>query len=324
VRSAGEEEPADNPFRTFDEWYSDADADAYADLTELVPNRGGLRVRSFVPLMSMYAHSQVSASSERFCVQRWARAMSVSRRWWVQALELVVLIALLGALPADAADGPHAAVDNVEVLAERLGRDLEAAVKKMQPLVERYGYAGVAGAVALEGFGIPAPGQSLLMAGALEAARGHMQLMLLLPIAVLAAVLGNSLGYLIGRRGGRPLLRRLGVNAMREAKLSGLFERYGGGFILLARFVDGPRQLNGILAGTLAMPWWLFTVFNVAGAVLWIGLWGLGAFYLSEHLHAIHHVLRRVNPWVAGVVLVAVVAAIVYLFRGRARPPRRP
>jgi hypothetical protein len=48
VRSAGEEEPADNPFRTFDEWYSDADADAYADLTELVPNRGGSRVPSFL------------------------------------------------------------------------------------------------------------------------------------------------------------------------------------------------------------------------------------------------------------------------------------
>jgi membrane protein DedA with SNARE-associated domain len=274
--------------------------------------------------MSMYAHRQVSASRRRFRVQHWARAMSASRRCWVRALELIVLIALLGSLPADAAEGPHAAAHNAEVLAERLGRDLEAAVHTMQPLVERYGYAGVAGAVALEGFGIPAPGQSLLMAGALESARGHMQLMLLLPIAVLAAVLGNSLGYLIGRRGGRPLLRRLGVNTAREAKLSGLFERYGGGFILMARFFDGPRQLNGILAGTLAMPWWLFTVFNVAGALLWVGLWGLGTFYLSEHLQVIHAVLRRINPWFAGVVLVAVVAVVVYLFRGGRRLPLQP
>jgi membrane protein DedA with SNARE-associated domain len=88
--------------------------------------------------------------------------------------------------------------------------------------------------------------------------------------------------------------------------------------------LDGPRQLNGILAGTLAMPWWLFTVFNVAGAVLWVGLWGLGTFYLSEHLHAIHAVLQRINPWVAGVVLVAAIAVVVYLFRGRRRSPRRP
>lgn len=235
-----------------------------------------------------------------------------------QVLCAVVLIALLGP-PAAAAEGPHAPVQDAEAVVARLGHDLEAAVGKMQPLVERYGYAGVAGAVSLEGFGIPAPGQSLLMAGALESARGHMHLMLLLPIAVLAAVLGNSLGYLIGRRGGRPLLRRLGVNEAREAKLSGLFERYGGGFILMARFLDGPRQLNGIVAGTLAMPWWLFTVFNVAGAVLWVGLWGLGTFYLSEHLHAIHDVLRRINPWVAGVVLVAAIAVVVYLFRGRRR-----
>jgi membrane protein DedA with SNARE-associated domain len=65
-------------------------------------------------------------------------------------------------------------------------------------------------------------------------------------------------------------------------------------------------------------------VFNVAGAVLWVGLWGLGTFYLSEHLHVIHAVLRRINPWVAGVVLVAVVAVVVYLFRGGRRLPLQP
>jgi membrane protein DedA with SNARE-associated domain len=241
----------------------------------------------------------------------------------VRTCHAVALVALLG-LAATAAQGQHGAVQDVESLAARAGQDLEAAVQRTQPLVERYGYAGVAGAVSLEGFGIPAPGQSLLMAGALESAKGHMHLALLLPIAVLAAVLGNSLGYVIGRRGGRPLLRRLGVNEAREAKLAGLFDRYGGGFILMARFFDGPRQLNGILAGTLAMPWWLFTVFNVAGALLWVGLWGLGTFYLSEHLHAIHDVLRRINPWVAGIVVAAVIAVLVYLFRGRRRTPRRP
>jgi membrane protein DedA with SNARE-associated domain len=122
---------------------------------------------------------------------------------------------------------------------------------------------------------------------------------------------------LIGRKGGRPLLRKLRVNEEREQKLSALFERFGGGFILLARFVDGPRQLNGILAGMLEMRWWVFTLFNVLGALLWVGIWGLGTFYLSEHVHAIDAFLRRINPWAIGIVLVVLLALGVYLFRGR-------
>ncbi|UHD14703.1 DedA family protein [Thiocapsa bogorovii] len=205
----------------------------------------------------------------------------------------------------------------VEAAADDVAHDLENAVAKMRPVIERYGYAGVVGAVSAEGFGIPAPGQTMLMAGALEAAGGHPHIVLLLFLAVAAAVAGNSLGYLIGRKGGRPLLRKLRVNEEREQKLSALFERFGGGFILLARFVDGPRQLNGILAGMLEMRWWVFTLFNVLGALLWVGIWGLGTFYLSEHVHAIDAFLRRINPWAIGIVLTALLALGVYLFRGR-------
>jgi len=234
------------------------------------------------------------------------------------AASILLVAILLGLLVlAGSAVAQHPIEQDLAAAAGAASRDLQAAVQRMQPLVERYGYIGVAGAVAGEGFGVPAPGQSLLMAGALEAARGQLQLAVLFVIAVLAAVLGNSLGYLIGKRGGRPLLRKLRVNETREAKLTALFDRYGGGFILLARFFDGPRQLNGILAGTLAMPWWLFTVFNVIGAVLWVSLWGLGTFYLSEHLHAVHDLLQRLNPWIAAIVVIAVIAVAVYLFRGR-------
>ncbi len=229
-------------------------------------------------------------------------------------------IALLGLLVA-AAPVQAQTAQELEASAEHVPQDLEHAVAEAQPLVERYGYAGVAGAISVEGFGLPAPGQTLLMAAALESARGHLQIGLVLALAVLAAVMGNSLGYLIGKLGGRPLLRKLGVNEAREAKMAALFERYGGGFILLARFVDGPRQLNGIVAGTLEMRWWLFTVFNIAGAMLWAGVWGLGTYYLSEHLHAVDAFLRQLNPWVSGIVAIGVVAMIVYLFRGRGKQP---
>ena len=234
-----------------------------------------------------------------------------------QVLRAAILVGLL-ALPGGAV-AQHALEADVEAFAAEASGELEAAIARMQPMLERYGYAGVAGAVSVEGFGVPAPGQTLLMAGALEAARGHMHPVFLFLLAMLAAVLGNSLGYVIGKRGGRALLRRLHVNEAREAKLTGLFDRFGGGFIVLARFFDGPRQLNGILAGTLAMPWWLFTVFNVLGAVLWVGIWGLGTYYLYEHLHAAHALIRKLNPWIAGAVALALIAGVVYLVRGRRR-----
>ncbi len=224
-------------------------------------------------------------------------------------------IALLGLLVAASVQAQTS--HELTAAADHVLRDLENAVVAAQPLVERYGYVGVAGAISVEGFGLPAPGQTLLMAAAVESARGHLHIGLVVVLAVVAAVMGNSLGYLIGKLGGRPLLRKLGVNEAREAKIAALFERYGGGFILLARFLDGPRQLNGIVAGTLEMRWWVFTAFNIMGAVLWVSLWGLGTFYLSEHLHAVDAFLRKLNPWVIGMVVIGVVAMIVYLFRGR-------
>ena len=60
-----------------------------------------------------------------------------------------------------------------------------------------------------------------------------------------------------------------------------------------------------------------FTAFNIAGAVLWVGIWGLGTYYLSEHLRAIDGFLRQINPWVGGLVVVGVLAMLLYLFRGR-------
>ena len=192
--------------------------------------------------------------------------------------------------------------------------ELRTAVHKVQPLVQRYGYAGVVGTVSAEGLGVPLPGQTTLMAAALEAARGELDILILGTLALLAAVLGNSIGYLIGRTGGRQLLRKLGASESREQKLTALFERYGGGFVVMARFMDGPRQLNGLLAGMLAMPFWEFTLFNVIGALLWVGVWGLGTYFLWEHIVTVHSLLSHLNPWAVAVAALAVLAMLGYLF----------
>ncbi len=119
----------------------------------------------------------------------------------------MALLCILAMVPATVSVAQTRMTQDIEATTGHMARDLEDAVAKMQPLVQRYGYIGVAGAVTVEGFGMPAPGQTMLMAGALESAGGHPHIVPLLVLAVVAAVSGNSLGYLIGKIGGRPLLR---------------------------------------------------------------------------------------------------------------------
>jgi membrane protein DedA with SNARE-associated domain len=191
----------------------------------------------------------------------------------------------------------------------------ERSLARVQPLLERYGYGAAFAAVMAEGMGIPTPGQTLLMAGALEAAEGRMSIVLLLILVTTAATLGNSIGYAIGRWGGRAALNKLKVNPQRQQYLDDLFKRHGGVVILLARFLDGLRQLNGIVAGVLRMPWWTFTAYNVAGAMLWTSAWGLGTYYLGRDIHFIAAFFHRHRPLLLVLGVIAFVALLVYLRR---------
>jgi membrane protein DedA with SNARE-associated domain len=196
-------------------------------------------------------------------------------------------------------------------------RHFEHSLARVQPLLQRYGYGAAFAAVIAEGMGIPTPGQTLLMAGALEAAAGRMNITLLLFLVTTAATVGNSIGYAIGRWGGRAALDKLRINPRRQQYLDDLFKRRGGVVILLARFLDGLRQLNGIVAGVLQMPWWTFTAYNVAGAILWTCAWGLGTYYLGRDIHFIAAFFQRHRPLLLALGAVSLVALLVYLLRSR-------
>ena len=194
-------------------------------------------------------------------------------------------------------------------------RKLEHAVAKVQPFLDRYGYTAVFLAVMVEGFGLIAPGQTLLIAAALTATRGNLNIAWVLFWACMASVVGNSLGYLIGLRGGRSLLQKIRVNEQRLDRMEGYFSRYGKGLILFARFFDGLRQLNGIVAGMLKMPWKVFTTYNILGAILWTGFWGLGAYWLEKKIASLHLSFRTVGPWIALVSVLVFLALILHLLR---------
>jgi membrane protein DedA with SNARE-associated domain len=194
-------------------------------------------------------------------------------------------------------------------------------VGSLEHFIRAYGVAAVMVIVTLEALGAPLPGETLLIFAAVLAGRGDMSLPALLISAWVGSVLGDNVGYWIGRKLGRAAVARygarIGLTAARFGAVEAMFARYGAATVAFARFVDVLRQLNGVVAGTLGMAWRRFLLFNALGAALWVGLWVLGAFYLGEHMSTIMLLARRAGV-VAGVMAaVALFVAIVFLLRRR-------
>lgn len=186
-----------------------------------------------------------------------------------------------------------------------------------KPLLDKYGYAALFAGVAAEGFGLPAPGQSLIIASALLAARHDLHIVPVLVLAFTAAVAGDNLGYAIGHFGGRRLVlrygRRIGVQAKHLERVEGFFHRYGGAVVAFARFFEVLRQLNGVVAGTSGMGWWRFLGYNALGAALWIALWGYGTYRLGQHMETALALFSRYEPYVIGAAIGAGALLLIYL-----------
>lgn len=184
-----------------------------------------------------------------------------------------------------------------------------------KPLLDQYGYLALFTSIFVEGFGIPAPGQTLLIASAVLAGKGQLSIAMVLITAWLATFLGNSVGYGIGVWGGKKLFARLGETANKHlAKVEYYFAKYDGGVVIGARFFEVLRQLSGIVAGTLGMPWLRFTMFNAIGATLWVGVWGLGVYWIGEHMGMIKHALITIEPLIIVLGVGALLAGVWYIF----------
>ena len=136
------------------------------------------------------------------------------------------------------------------------------------------GYAALFGILLAEYAGLPLPGETALLGAVVLAGAGHLSLPLVVVLAIAGAILGDCLGYVIGRRGGRLLLLRPGpFVARRHRMLHGaerFFARYGAAAVFLSRWVPCARYLTPLTAGTAQMAWHRFLIFNVAGGVVWV------------------------------------------------------
>lgn len=171
----------------------------------------------------------------------------------------------------------------------------------------------------LEDFGLPTPGETMLITGAFLASDGSLNIFWLLPVAWLAAVTGDSIGYVIGATGGHKLLTRyggrIGITEERLQKVEGFFTRYGNIVVVFARFVVLLRQFNGIVAGSLEMPWPRFFLYNAIGAALWVGCWGGLTYWLGRRFFEYVHLLGWEGPTLVAIAVIAIIVIVVKLFR---------
>jgi membrane protein DedA with SNARE-associated domain len=193
----------------------------------------------------------------------------------------------------------------------------------LAPLLDHWGYLAVGFLIFIEDFGVPAPGETVLIAASVYAGAGRLNIVAVAVVGFVAAVFGDNVGYAIGRFGGRALVLRFGryvrLTEERLARAESFFTRHGGKIVVVARFVEGLRQANGIVAGITRMHWLRFVAFNALGAALWVATWTSVGYLAGNHIQAIY---TQASRYALYLLAVAGLAVIVLIIRHRLRRAR--
>ena len=189
--------------------------------------------------------------------------------------------------------------------------------------LQHYGVWAIGLLIMLEDFGIPVPGETILIAGAIYAGAGRLNILLVGVVAFVAAILGDNIGFAIGHFGGRALALRWGkyvfLTEERLDKAENFFDRRGAIVITFARFVEGLRQANGIIAGITGMHWLRFLIFNAIGAALWVGTWVSLGYFAGNHISTIYHYINLYSYYVLIVLAVLLLGYLAWRIRRRSR-----
>lgn len=184
------------------------------------------------------------------------------------------------------------------------------------PFIVQYGYGALFGVLFAESFGLPLPGEAFLVTASFLATQGQLNIWLVGLTAWTAAVLGDNVGYAIGRFGGRRLIIRhgasVGISAERLNRTERFFAHYGPEIVIVARFFPVLRQLNGIVAGSAGMGWKRFAIYNALGGLLWVGAWSSGVYYLGSQIETWLMRIDTTAVWLGGVLALSLLVAAAY------------
>lgn len=183
--------------------------------------------------------------------------------------------------------------------------------------INSYGYEAVFVLVGLESLGVPIPGETALITAALYAATTHhLNIAIIIALAAAAAIIGDNLGFTLGRWGGYRILRRYGKYVRfdeRRLKIGlYVFREHGGKVVFIGRFIAVLRTYAAFLAGTNRMRWTRFLVFNAAGGITWALVIGLAYYYIGG---AVSHLRAPLDIVLGGIAVAVVVGFLIYLHK---------
>jgi membrane protein DedA with SNARE-associated domain len=187
--------------------------------------------------------------------------------------------------------------------------------------IRDYGLWFLFGIVCLESAGLWLPGETALIAAGVYASKGHLSIAWVIVVAAVAAILGDNIGYWLGREAGRRLIyryawmKRIADRVMPPAER--FFEKHGGKAVFFARFFGGVRVTGAWMAGITRMPWWRFFFWNASGGIVWATAVGLIAFYAGK---AVADTIARYGVYggiAIGLIIVLVIAGL-HVVRRRA------
>lgn len=183
---------------------------------------------------------------------------------------------------------------------------------RLEQWLTDYGYLAVFLVVGVESIGVPVPGETMLIVASLYAGSTHkLSIVLIVLVAAGGAIVGDNIGYTLGRHGGWRLLRRyghrVGVDERRLKLGRYLFLRHGGKVVFFGRFVGILRTYAAALAGANHMPFRRFFSYNASGGIVWASIYGFGYYYAA-------HLLKKLNTPFTILAIAAAVAAVAGMF----------
>ena len=174
--------------------------------------------------------------------------------------------------------------------------------------------------VAIEALGVPLPGETAVILGGLAANQGRLSIVAVIVVAAAAAIVGDNIGFMIGRRGGRALLERPGRFYEERQRMLAVadpfFERHGPKAVFLGRWITGLRVWTSWLAGASDMRWPTFLVWNALGGTAWAVSVALAAYYGGK---SVETVFSKVGLYGGIAAIVLIVIGVAYIWRRRRR-----
>src|SRR5919199_4008142 len=191
-----------------------------------------------------------------------------------------------------------------------------SAIDHVLSLIGHYGYLVVFFGVMAESMGVPLPGETILLAAGVMVQRGNLDFGDTIVFGILGAIVGDQIGYWVGRKGGRPFVLRWGrylfTTPARLARAEAFFARHGGKAVFLARFFSGLRVFGALVAGISRMRWMTFLIYNALGGAVWATTVVLVGYFLGSSLSLVERWLGRATLLLALLVALAVGFYLAY------------